>query len=310
MPVWHPQKEDAMNILECQEVDYTIEDLFDLVFPADMEVNGYLSMIYNCFLDDSKDKNQTKLMVSAGFFGTKDDWGDLRARWSGVLKRHGLDYFKSSEYYSLTGQFKEFRTNKYPPPTGREAAERIRSELQAKLEQCPNIHGIGVMVLLEDYYRVLARPEAQGILPSEPYHTALDSVIYETVKMIKLQPGRNLVAFVHDDGPDFDSLRVSYQKFKEKNPITAKKLGGFVPMDDKVHPPLQAADMVSNYSMHLGLEAIAKGGTALKAACKEMKANMGKLAYWDENYILGYLKSHLVKRGEPIPIDFENISYD
>ena len=66
------------------------------------------SMVYHCFLDDSKDKHQKKLMVSAGFFGRKEDWDGLRLAWKSVLKSHGIDYFKSSEYYRLDGQFERF----------------------------------------------------------------------------------------------------------------------------------------------------------------------------------------------------------
>ena len=58
-------------------------------------------MVYHCFLDDSKDKEQTRLMASAGFFANKHDWGNFRLGWTRVLRAHGLEYFKSREYYSL-----------------------------------------------------------------------------------------------------------------------------------------------------------------------------------------------------------------
>ena len=118
------------------------------------------------------------------------------------------------------------------------------------------------------------------------------------------------VLFTHDDGPDIDLLRISYQRFKEKNPRTVRRLFGFAGLDDKKCPPLQAADMVSNYAMQLGLEALKSRNGNLKAVCKEMKSSVKKLGYWDEEYILGYLKSQLVHRGKPIPIDLENVRYD
>jgi hypothetical protein len=49
---------------------FSIEDLFDLVFPPDSKTTGFLCMIYQCFLDDSKDQHQKKLIISAGFMGT------------------------------------------------------------------------------------------------------------------------------------------------------------------------------------------------------------------------------------------------
>ena len=57
--------------------EFNIEDLFDLVFPDDWNVKGYLCMIYHCFLDDSKDAKQAKIVVFAGFIGTKEAGGKL-----------------------------------------------------------------------------------------------------------------------------------------------------------------------------------------------------------------------------------------
>ena len=265
-------------------------------------------MVYHCFLDDSKDQNQSKLMVSAGFFGTKEEWGGLRVAWKKVLKAHGLEYFKSSEYYSLTKQFAQFKTDEYPKPKGREAAQEIRSELQAVIQQHRGIRGVGISVLLEAYGRVYARPEAKGVLPGNPYEAALDSVMYETAKIIRARPGRNMVAFVHDDGDEFDGLRSAYRKFTEVNPSIAKFMGGFQPLDDKLHPPLQAADMVANYNLQLGLEGLASGN--MKANVQEMRQNINLLGFWDEGFILAVLKRNLISKGNPIPVDLQSKEYD
>ena len=249
-------------------------------------------------------------MVSAGFFGSREDWASLRVTWRRVLEHNGIKYFKSSEYYSLTGQFARFRTDQYPRPKGREAARQIREELQDVLERHPRIHGTAVMILLEDYNRAIARPEAQGLLPSNPYHTALNSVMYETVKMIKLSRGHNVVEFVHDNGPDFDSLESSYTHFRAGNPKTAKNLGGFAGLDDRQHPPLQAADMVSNYAMQRGLEALGRNDGSLKTTINEMTVNIKMFCYWDEQYILHALKSLLKANRKAIPIDLQHARYD
>jgi hypothetical protein len=82
-------------------------------------------MVYHCFLDDSKDQNQRRLLVSAGFLGTKNDWHHLRIAWKKRLKKDGLEYFKTSEYKMLDGEFSKFKTAAYPPPTGREKAAKI-----------------------------------------------------------------------------------------------------------------------------------------------------------------------------------------
>jgi hypothetical protein len=265
-------------------------------------------MIYQSFLDDSKDRLQARLMVSAGFIGTQAEWRSLRSGWAAVLRKHDIKYFKSSEYYSLTGEFAKFRSDVYPKPKGREAAQQIRSELQAVMKRHSGIRGVGISVPLETYYRVYdERPEAKGTLPADPNQAALVSVINETAKIAKAQRGRNMVTFVHDDDDHFDNLRSAVRKFKDVNAGIAKYIGGFAPLDDKLHPPLQAADMVANYTLQLGLQGLESDD--MKANVQEMRENIGLLGVWDEGYILSVLKANLLRKGRPIPIDLESDEY-
>jgi hypothetical protein len=61
-----------------------------------------------------------------------------------------------------------------------------------------------------------------------------------------VEMGRDrIVTFGHDDGDDFDVLRSVYRKFKETNKHHAKRMADFVPLDDKLHPPVQAADVAA-----------------------------------------------------------------
>jgi Protein of unknown function (DUF3800) len=297
---------ESMVAIVCtkSQCEYTIEDLFDLVFP---EAAGYLCMVVNCFLDDSKDQNQSKLIVSAGFFGTKEDWGQLRIAWSRRLKEDGIRYFKTSEYKMLEEEFAKFKTAAYPAPTGRQKAKEIRDSLRGILREHPRIRGVGVAIAIEDYNKVCARPEAQGVLIGSPYHRALDSVMFETVKLIRKIPGHHKVAFVHDDGPDFDDLRKVYTAFKANNPKTAKSLAGFQPLNDKEHPPLQAADMLANYALGIGIEWLTAGRSAAKV--REMRENLTLLGVWDEHYLLSVLKRNLPRHGKPIPLDLQSKEY-
>jgi Protein of unknown function (DUF3800) len=294
-------------VCKSQHATFTIEDLYDLVFPPDMGVNGYLCMVYECFLDDSKDANQSKMFVSAGFFGTRDDWLSLRKAWSAVLRDKGIDYFKSSEYNHLTHQFAKYRTDAYPPPSGRGAAKEIKTALQQVVQRHPRIRGIGVAVLVEDYNKVRARPETNGVFGEDPYHRALESVMFETVKIIRKRPGHNMVAFVHDEESDFETLHRLYLGFKKVNPKTAKYMAGFAPLSDKEHPPLQMADMIANNTLEVGIDRIIKGET--DKAKIAMRENVNMLGWWNERYMLSVLKRNLIVKGRPIPIDLDVEEY-
>jgi hypothetical protein len=94
------------------------EDLVDLMFP-DYLGDGIVG-VYKCFMDDSKDSQQARMLVCAGWIGERNDWIDFCGRWNKRLKSDGIDYFKTSEYKMLKGQFERFR--KLPVPDGRNAA--------------------------------------------------------------------------------------------------------------------------------------------------------------------------------------------
>lgn len=266
-------------------------------------------MVYQCFLDDSKDKHQQRLMVSAGFIGTENEWSSLSSAWRRVLKSHGMDYFKSSEYYSLTGQFERFRSDAYPKPTGRKAAEAIRTELQEVFKSHRGIIAMGTSIPLEAYYGVLQRAEAQGTLPADPYQAALVSVMYETAKLVKSTRGHHVVAFMYDDDDpsSFAELYSAYKKFRAVNPKIFKTIVGFSPWDDKNWPPLQAADMIANYTLQLGLKGL--DSCDMRADPKEMRQNIKMLGYWSERYILSVLKRNLIRKGRPIPLDLASDEY-
>jgi hypothetical protein len=296
-------------VSHCQCGEFTIEDLFDLVFPSEWRITGHLCMIYHCYLDDSKDQKQDQMVVSAGFFGTQKAWGNLRAEWKGRLQKDGLEYFKTSEYKMLNGEFSKFKSNSYPAPTGREAARNLRSDLQRILDKQIGIYGIGVAIPVADYEDVRSRPEAQGVLHGSPYHWALEGIMLGTVNALCEDPAsRSMVAFVHDDGEDFDELRAVYKSFKELNKVTAKYMAGFQSLDDKLHPPLQAADMAANYTLGLGQEWLANGRS--KPKMKEMEQSIKRLYVWDKNYMLSVLKRQLVRLKRPIPSDLQGAEYD
>jgi hypothetical protein len=126
--------------------------------------------------------------------------------------------------------------------------------------------------------------------------------MFETVKHMRKMPGHSVVAFVHDQGDDFDELHGCYRAFREMNKKTAKFMGGFQQLNDKTTPALQAADLVANHTTFLM-------GQKLESenAIVEMQENLSRVGYWEEHYIAAILKNGLRKRGMPIPLGIEAI---
>jgi hypothetical protein len=286
---------------------FNLDDLYELLFPVDLKVNGYMCMIYHTFLDDSKDRGAKRIMVSAGFCGTRERWAAFRADWRQKLKEHRLCYFKSSECHSVSGQFEKLRKSGKPYATTeeRKKAREIRADFLEVIRAHPFIRGIGIAVQLEDYRRYAALPRARERLPEEPYKAALSSVMFETVRYIReaCKWDTNMVAFVHDESDDFPELWKCYVGFKEMNKKTAGFLSGFQSMDDKKTPELQAADLLANHTTYLAGKKL-----DLRDAAVEMRENISMLGVWDEGFLVKLLGSTLHKRGEPLPLEIEGFS--
>jgi len=98
---------------------------------------------------------------------------------------------------------------------------------------------VGRVIPVEDYQKVCARPEAQEFFAAKPYRRALEGILNEVARGIEGLPGKHAIAYVHDDGEDFDELRHYYNDYKAINKRHAKLMAGFMPLNDKEHPSLQ-----------------------------------------------------------------------
>jgi hypothetical protein len=250
-------------------------------------------------LDDSGNKSN-KLMVSAGFCANRENWESFRLDWRKSLTLYGLDYFKSSECNHVDGQFRKLRSGPYATQADKDNAREIRQDFLAVLDRHRGIKGIGIVVEMEPYERLAALPGASLILPADPYKAALSSVMFEFVKRISRKVRNTMIAFVHDDDDEFESLRNCYREFRTANPKTSKRMGGFQPIDDKTTPELQLADLLANHTAY-----VASKQPSVIDSILEMRRNIQILGVWDENYISNMLRSGLVRKGKPVPLSLE-----
>jgi hypothetical protein len=79
-------------------------------------------------------------------------------------------------------------------------------------------------------------------------------------------------------------------------------MAGFLPMDDKQHPPLQMADAIANFAQEKGVEWLENGRQTITST---WPFNVYKIGIWTENYTLHVLKHELQRTGRPIPEDLQ-----
>jgi hypothetical protein len=239
-------------------------------------------MFYQGTIDDSADRDRQRVVISAALIGNVDDWRYLTKYWKKRLDKDGLEYFKSSQCNHLRGQFFKYRSQQeYPPPQGRAAADSVRDDLDRIIKKA-NLIGIGIVIPVPLYQKLSEEPRYASILPSDPYHWAVQSVWRETSRALREKlRGPNVVGFAHDDGENFQRLHKLFLAYKEKNPKDAEVLRDFVPLDDKLHPSIQAADVLADITFRFAEE------WALNPTpdnLKRLRRTMYKVGIWDENY--------------------------
>lgn len=246
-------------------------------------------MIFYGYLDDSKDRLQEKVIVSGSFIGPKHAWADFRVAWNKKLEEHNIGYFKTSEWRGLRGEFGRFSSEEnYPKPSGRKAADEIRDQLESIVNNS-GIGGIGIVISVPVFKEVLSMPEFREKMERmTPYQLVLQMLFLESVEQIKTVPGNHMVAFVHDEGDDFPFLEKTYREFKKKNPRTAKYMAGFSCLDDKLHPPLQCADMVANTVNHYAQEWQVNPS---EASLKRLRESILQIKVWSKESLMTVLRS-------------------
>jgi hypothetical protein len=250
-------------------------DLFGFLF--DDQPNGnYLAMLFKAFIDDSADQNRERVIIAGAIMGNERSWTPFYKPWRERLKADGLEYYKDSHCRTLNGQFHKFRD--LPGNEGRKRADSVRNDLDAIIKSMPLIT-LGASLPVSFHAKMLADPAKYGPIPEIPYQLAFQQILAECAKVMTLM-GRNfVVTFAHDDGDDFPALHVIYKEFKKRNPHYARVMMDFVPLDDKKHPPIQAADVAASVAYRYAEDWMAD---PTADNLKRLEGSVYKMAGWRE----------------------------
>jgi len=207
----------------------------------------YFAMLIKAYIDDSKDEKQERFAVAGAFLGFQKNWSKLYPKWKRRLNKDGLKYFRSTEYYSLRGEFARYRDPiKYPVPTGREEAKRLRDDLDTIIQDA-QIVGVAACVPIRLYRHI--RNESQfgaELMEKDPFDRALQELFLLCATELRERKSRHRLAFICDDSPESARIAAMYALFKQINPVSAEVMGGLIHQDDKQFPQLQAADLMAH----------------------------------------------------------------
>jgi hypothetical protein len=234
-------------------------------------------MLYYAYIDDSADRNRERIVVAGAIVGNKNEWNMLNGKWKTRLKQDDLAYFKSSHCETLNGQFHKFRD--YGFEEGKRRAIAVRDDLYAIVKNSP-VMMLGVTLSIPFHRVMLADPAKFGKVPDVPYRLAFQQVLAECGKAMLLLGCGNVVTFGHDATDEFPILYDLYREFKKLNPRYARVMADFVPLDDKIDPPVQAADVAAWMSFQFANEFRSSGSVGPDHIIHRVAGHMYKIVNW------------------------------
>lgn len=266
-----------------------VSDISWILFPGGFAPRYFAMLsvdIFEAALDESSDQKCETIFVAAGFIGLEDCWKDVERRWLEVLKKHGMQYFKSKEWKSLTGQFRKFRSNAYPKPLGGQTADAVREEL-VTIILSSNLIGFAVGILMKDYNEVLQKMAASRVFYNDdPHVEAYYSLMHEIVRTVRRKAKGKSVAIVYDDSTYSQKVEHAFKALKKIHPSIGSSLRTFLPLSDKDHVPLQAADILANLIKTTFEKWFENGRPALIPLDKRWRKNVHFVGKFDREHMV------------------------
>src|SRR5713226_1112120 len=171
-----------------------LNSLAHLFFPRGAMGNFFTLGFY---MDDSADRSRKTVFSVAGFLGYVLDWDDLEKEWEKRVKRDGIDYFRTYDCKSLSGEFEKL-VLKYGLTTARVFADAMLKDLKDMVHKAP-LAAYCLGVLMDDFREAIKHPDAQMVLTDDPYFAAHQQVIIlVALDACRLTPPEP-VAFVYDE---------------------------------------------------------------------------------------------------------------
>jgi uncharacterized protein DUF3800 len=209
------------------------------------EREGRLFAMFGAYIDDSGSHEQSPFMILAGLVAEKEVWDDFSDEWQAAIDAAPrIDYFKSTEAATLTGCFEGF---------SRVEAE-VKTDMLTDIALNRILYGMLTTILWDDFNNILKchTPKPKGALKyflRHPYYSCYHDIIscIADIHMRNRHILNGKVDFMFDNqGKEGERCKRLYDALKPDMPEEIRAvLGEVYQGDDKVHLPLQAADLMA-----------------------------------------------------------------
>jgi hypothetical protein len=256
------------------------------------------------YMDDSADKRREKIFVVGGFLGQSDVWFEAERHWKARVNLDGLDYFRTTEAISLTGEFEKLRM-KYGLDKGRDMRDELVSDLW-RIVKSVNLLGFCFLGPMPAFNEVLDEPYSEYVFERDPYVQAHLTMIHHVAAWVceNVTPPEP-VAFVFDQTNKAASIQSRWTEHKSNFPLESPCMGTLAPLDDRQSPAVQMGDLIANTAKRAFEDKMHDPNSALETLKKSCGQNLTWVGGWNEEYLRELREVSLDVATRPTPLAFE-----
>jgi hypothetical protein len=180
--------------------------------------------------------------------------------WRVRLKRDGVRYFRTSDYFAMEGEFRKL-ADRYGLTNARVLADALFKDLKSILRSY-DVHFFCFGCPIATLKEVRREPRPWIVLDSDPYVMVHEELIYRAARMIRERPQPEPIAFLFDEnakGAAFNSIAWAEFKRSVYPSSVAQCMATLAPLDDKKCPSLQAADLIAHTARRAFEKQLASG---------------------------------------------------
>jgi hypothetical protein len=218
--------------------------------------------IVDAYLDESSDEKREQAFCVGGIIAGAHHWRPIQDEWIKRLGRSGIEYFSVKDCRSLRGPFRKLVTKH--GSAARKVADKVRSDLEDVLLSVDWWGGFGLGVVVPDYDAAFHLTPSVGLFfdGNDPTVPAYGQMMYQIARRVRRQTPAQEIAVAYFVDQSNYALRIqnAHAAIRINHPMIAKSLvAPPIPMDDKVTPALQAADLIASIVKDAFVEWIGKG---------------------------------------------------
>ena len=244
------------------------------------------------YLDESSDQKKENIFCVGAILANNHHLKIMQDAWVECLKiPANIAYFRAAACKGIREPF--FKLRDQYGRQARSVADKIRADLESILLSNHWI-GFGIGIVISDYEDVWnSIPIARQIYQRDPVEAAFSQMFFEITRAVQENAPDHQVGFVVDDSTYSGQIAAVFKALKINHPSFSPSIATLTPMDDKITPPLQMADLIASIVKDVFIDWLSSGKPEHAPLELKWHNHFEIIGKWDKEHMLNSIAATL-----------------